>query len=293
MLPFDKKEAIRLFVRTVAKSHIAICENLIAWGFFMKIPELDEVPYGSRGTIGLIVVANNPTPLPDFYRMMPPGVLVLETRIHFEPVVTVESTSKLSALLSEAASVLAEYKKIDVISFTCTAGSLIRGPGYDKEEIKLMEKASRGVPSTTTTTSSLNAMRFLGWKKIGIAGPYIEEVNQKFKEFYVGEEFDVTTVKGVGILKMEDLAAAPPAEAYRNAKSAYSPDVDGIFIACTTFRAIDVIERLERDLAKPVITANQATAWECLRLLGINEPIDGYGELLKKVPRTNFKGSPR
>jgi len=34
----------------------------------MKIPELEEVPYGSRGTIGLIVVSNNPTPLPDFYR---------------------------------------------------------------------------------------------------------------------------------------------------------------------------------------------------------------------------------
>lgn len=259
----------------------------------MRIPELEEVPYGSRGTIGLIVVSNNPTPLPDFYRMMPAGVLVLETRIHFDPVVTIESTSKLGERLAEAARILSEYKKMDVISFTCTAGSLIKGPGYDKEEIRIMEEASGGIKSTTTTTSSLNAMRFMGWKKIAIAGPYIDEVNQKFKEFYIKEGFDVVTVQGTGILKMEDLAAAPPSEAYRIAKAAYRPNIDGIFIACTTFRAIDIIERLERDLNIPVITANQATAWECLRLMGINETIDGFGELLRKTPRTTFKGSPK
>ncbi len=261
----------------------------------MKIPELEEVPYGSRGTIGLIVVANNPTPLPDFYRMMPPGVLVLEQRVHFDPIVTVESTSKLAERLADAARILAEYPRMGVISFTCTAGSLIRGPGSDKDEIKTMEEASRGILSTTTTTSSLNAMRFMGWKKIAIGTPYIEEINKQFERFYKGEGFDVTTVKGTGILKMEDLSAAPPSEAYRVAKLAYSvdPNVDGIFIACTTFRAIDVIERLERDLGIPIITANQATAWECLRLLGINEPIDGFGELMRKTPRTKFKGEPR
>lgn len=261
----------------------------------MKIPELEEVPYGSRGTIGLIVVANNPTPLPDFYRMVPAGVLVLEQRIHFEPVVTVESTSKLAERLADAAKILSEYPRMGVISFTCTAGSLIRGPGSDKEEVRIMEEASKGIPSTTTTTSSLNAMRFLGWKRIAIATPYIEEINERFKRFYEGEGFDVTTVRGTGILKMEDLSAAPPAEAYRIAKIAFNadPNVDGVFIACTTFRAIDAIERLERDLGVPAISANQATAWECLRLLGINEPVEGFGELLRKTPRTTFKGQPR
>ncbi|MCS7125028.1 MAG: hypothetical protein NZ932_06435 [Candidatus Bathyarchaeota archaeon] len=261
----------------------------------MKIPELEEVPYGSRGTIGLIVVANNPTPLPDFYRMVPAGVLVLEQRIHFDPVVTVESTSKLAERLADAARILAEYPRMGVISFTCTAGSLIRGPGSDKEEIKLMEQASNGIPSTTTTTSSLNAMRFLGWKKIAIGTPYIEEINQQFKRFYEGEGFEVTVVKGTGTLYMADLAMMPPSEAYRVGKLAFNvdPTVDGVFIACTTFRAIDAIERLEKDLGVPVITANQATAWECLRLLGINEPIEGFGELMRRLHRTKFKGQPR
>ena len=33
-------------------------------------------PYGSRGKIGLINVGGNPTPVVDFYRMIPPGVIV-------------------------------------------------------------------------------------------------------------------------------------------------------------------------------------------------------------------------
>jgi maleate isomerase len=63
------------------------------------------------------------------------------------------------------------------------------------------------------------------------------------------------------------------------------PEADGIFIACTNFRCSDVIEEIEKDSGKPVITANQATAWHLMKLLKINDPIEGYGKLLRKVPR--------
>jgi maleate isomerase len=43
----------------------------------------------------------------------------------------------------------------------------------------------------------------------------------------------------------------------------------------------DVIEQLEQDTGKPVMTANQATARHLMKLLGIGEPIEGYGELLR------------
>jgi maleate isomerase len=36
---------------------------------------------------------------------------------------------------------------------------------------------------------------------------------------------------------------------------------------------------LERDLKKPVITAIQATFWNCLRLCNVNEKIKGFGSL--------------
>jgi maleate cis-trans isomerase len=42
-----------------------------------------------------------------------------------------------------------------------------------------------------------------------------------------------------------------------------------------------MIEPLEQDLGKPVITGNQATMWHAMRLAGVQESIAGYGRLLR------------
>lgn len=55
---------------------------------------------------------------------------------------------------------------------------------------------------------------------------------------------------------------------------------------CTTFPAIDVIDEAERDTKKPVITSNQALTWELLRLIGLDEPIGGFGCLLRREDRS-------
>ncbi len=249
------------------------------------------VPYGYRARVGLIVVGPNLNPTPEICRMLPPYVHVRETRIHMEPVVNVAECSKLSALLPEPAGLLAEGMVSPIlgnnsaIAFACTAGSLVGGPGWDKNEIKSMQTNSKGIPCTTTATAAEEAMRFLGFKKIVIAGPYINEVNQRFKEFYEASGFKVLKVAGLQIEDLYQMGATRPSQAYRIAMEVVVPEADGIFIACTNFRCSDVIEEIERDSGKPVVTANQATAWHLLKLLKINDPVERYGQLLRKIPR--------
>lgn len=249
------------------------------------------LPYGYRAKVGLIVVGPNLNPTPEICRMLPPYVQVRETRIHMEPVVNVEECSKLSARLPEPAGLLTEgmispiLGNNSAIAFACTAGSLVGGPGWDKKEIEAMESNSKGIPCTTTATAVEEAMRFLGFNNIVITGPYIEEINRKFKEFYEASGFKVLKVAGLQIGDLYEMGATKPSQAYQIAMEAVVPDTEGIFIACTNFRCSDVIEEIESDSGKPVVTANQATAWHLMKLLGINEPVDGYGELLRKVPR--------
>ena len=45
---------------------------------------------------------------------------------------------------------------------------------------------------------------------------------------------------------------------------------------------LDVIERIEQDLGKPVITSNQACFWASLRLMGLPDGIEGHGRLLRE-----------
>ena len=273
----------------------------------LKQRETYELPYGYRAKIGLVVVGPNLNPTPEICRMIPDYIQVRETRIHMDPVVNVEECSKLSEPLGNAASLLAEglssplLGNRSAIAFACTAGSLVGGPGWDKKEIEMMESAtadcacanaipsmeaqSKGIPCTTTATAAEEAMRFMGFKKIVIAGPYIDELNERFRVFYEDSGFKVLRVHGLGIEDLYEMGATKPSQAYQSAMEAVVPEADGIFITCTNFRCSDVIEAIENDSGKPVVTSNQATAWHLMRLLGINDVVEGYGQLLRKTPR--------
>lgn len=273
----------------------------------IKQKETYEVPYGYRARVGLIVVGPNLNPTPEITRMLPDYVQIRETRIHMEPVVNIEECSKLSEPLGAAAAVLAEglssplLGNRSAIAFACTAGSLVGGPGWDKKEIEMMEKAtsgfactraiplmeagSGGIPCTTTATAAEEAMRFMGFKKIVITGPYIDELNERFRIFYEDSGFDVLNVNGLGIEDLYEMGATKPSQAYHAAMRAVVPGADGIFITCTNFRCSDVIEQIEQDSGIPVVTSNQATAWHLMKMLGINDVVEGYGQLLRKVPR--------
>lgn len=274
----------------------------------LKKQESYTVPYGYRAKIGLVVVGPNLNPTPEICRMIPDYVQVRETRIHMDPVVNVEECSKLSEPLGNAAKLLAEGLSSPIlgnrsaIAFACTAGSLVGGPGWDKKEVEMMETAtagfactraipameaqSSGIPCTTTATAAEEAMRFMGFKKIVITGPYIDEINERFRIFYEDSGFEVLNVTGLGIEDLYEMGATKPSQAYQAAMQAVVPEADGIFITCTNFRCSDVIEEIEHDSGMPVVTSNQATAWHLMKLLGINDVIEGYGQLLRKVPRT-------
>lgn len=261
----------------------------------MQAQQNFDVPYGYRAKVGLIVVGPNLNPTPEIARMLPGYVQMRETRIHMEPVVNIEECSKLSTPLGAAASVIAEglvspvLGKRSAIAFACTAGSLVGGPGWDKKEIEMMEANSRGIPCTTTATAAEEAMHFMGFKKIVLAGPYIKELDERFRIFYEQSGFDVLNVVGLGIEDLYDIGATKPSQAYQVAMEAVVPEADGIFITCTNFRCSDVIEEIERDSGKPVVTSNQATAWHLMKLLGINDLVEGYGELLRRTPRVGAR----
>ena len=80
----------------------------------------------------------------------------------------------------------------------------------------------------------------------------------------------------------EIMAAVPPEAIFEAAIEANRPDTDALFISCTAIRALKVAERIEKEIGKPVITANQAMIWETLRISGYTKPIMGFGQILQQ-----------
>ncbi|MGZ8485191.1 MAG: aspartate racemase/maleate isomerase family protein, partial [Candidatus Binatia bacterium] len=60
------------------------------------------------------------------------------------------------------------------------------------------------------------------------------------------------------------------------------PEVDGVYMPCNKWRTVSVIERIEKDSGKQVVTNTQAWTWEALHGMGMREPITGFGRLLRQ-----------
>jgi len=236
--------------------------------------------YGWRARIGLIVPSSNTTMESEFWSLAPQGISIHTARMRLVEV-TSEALREMSKEALRAAEDLATAE-VDVIVYGCTTGSLLEGIEWENKLRELIAKHT-GVKTITTAQAVVEALRKLKAKRIVVATPYIEELNQREERFLKDSGFEVLKIKGLNIVKNVDIGRQPPWIAYRLAREVFHKDADAIFISCTNFRTIEVITPLEQDLGKPVITSNTASFWLALQTLNLNTVIKGYGKLLEQI----------
>ena len=82
---------------------------------------------------------------------------------------------------------------------------------------------------------------------------------------------------------MTDIYTESEERASELARLADTPAAQAVLISGTGLPTVGAIERLERELGKPVISRNQAWLWRALRLAGVGEPVPGFGRLLSQA----------
>ena len=68
--------------------------------------------------------------------------------------------------------------------------------------------------------------------------------------------------------------------AYTLARAVDVPEAEAIFLSGVGLSTMSVLELLEQDLGKPLLSSMAALTWASLRAANIKEPIAGYGRLL-------------
>jgi maleate isomerase len=233
-----------------------------------------QLVYGWRAKIGLLVPVTNTTMESEFHKLAPDGVAIVTARMS----ILQDVEPGLHEFDYESAVERLKAAEPDLIVFGCTIGSLLKGVGYDQDIIKRIEKRTK-IRTTTTSTAVLEALEEMKITKVALATPYPDPLHKREMVFLKGHGFDIVSMKNLG-LNSKQIRENPPFVAYRLAREVDIPDAEGVFISCTAFRTIEIIEKLELDLQKPVVTSNQATLWEALKMVKIHEPIKGYGKLL-------------
>ncbi|MDC0033541.1 aspartate/glutamate racemase family protein [Alphaproteobacteria bacterium] len=229
--------------------------------------------------IGTIIPVSNTTNEVEFNRFKPDGVTVHFTRV---PLDSNPATDDFESMLDAAYQAAKELTATgaDVILYGCTSGSMACP---SDRLLGTMEDAS-GKPALSTAGAILDALETLDVSRIAMATPYVDATNEKERHFIERHGFKVSAIKGLGLggslEKIQKISRVPAADAYAHAKSIDSVDAEAVLICCTDFGTADVVQSLENELGKPVITSNTASFWGALRRAGIQKPVTGYGRLL-------------
>jgi maleate cis-trans isomerase len=64
-------------------------------------------------------------------------------------------------------------------------------------------------------------------------------------------------------------------------RAADLPEADAVLVPDTAMHTLGIVDDLEAAVGKPVLTANQVTVWEGLRLVDRQQRVDGLGRLFR------------
>lgn len=255
--------------------------------------------WGWQARIGLFIVGNEAVPEAEWWAMCPPHVSIHAARVSARaPWANCREGQSGVDLADDLARGARQFAAMPLSAVVLghSSSSILGGAGWDEAVVESL--AALLAPGTIATTNGLDSQAAL--RAAGVRRPFLvipPWFGEDFAAAAVGYYADAG-LSPAGHLrydpgrKWRDL---PPGELYPQGmgfaqeieplyaqiRAACPADADGVLIAGTGFRCVAIIEALEQDLKRPVISANQASLWNCLRLSGVHTPIAGYGSLLR------------
>lgn len=192
---------------------------------------------------------------------------------------TADTEERLIGLSRQApaAAKLLAHAKVNVIGYGCTASGFLHTPAEDKALAERI-KNETGIPCATSSRAIVDGLRALGAKKLSLASPYAPWLNERLKQYLTADGFDVLAMQG---LSTEAHSTITRERILTLVDEVVRPQTEAIFISCSNFRTLDIIDPIEQKYGKPVVTSNASMMWAMLRLLGDRRDVPGAGRLFR------------
>ncbi|MEX2617424.1 MAG: hypothetical protein WD767_15130 [Alphaproteobacteria bacterium] len=260
---------------------------------------LNNDNWGSRARFGMFIVGSEAVPEAEWWAMLPPGVSVHAARVSASAPwarwragrAAVDPAEDLVRGARQFAAM-----RLSAVVVGHSSSSFMGGKGWDEAVARnLSGMLGPDIAVTTNGLDTMAALRASGVRRPLLVMPpwYNDEAMAAGMRYYEDHGF-----APAGALRHDpgpDWRDVPPGEMYprgmgfaqeveplRAQIAAGCPaEADGVLIAGTGFRCVAILDALEADLKRPVLSANQASLWRCLQLSGVRADIPGYGKLLR------------
>ena len=144
----------------------------------------------------------------------------------------------------------------------------------------LQEKLN--VPASTTAMAFVRAAKTIGAKRVAIVATYSEDVAVLFKKFLEAFDIEVIQYTSKGIITAAEVGTMGRDDLIRLAAGNNHAHADALLIPDTALHSVAWLEELEEAAQIPVMTANQVSFWEAVRLTGQLRPQTGLGTLFAR-----------
>ena len=254
--------------------------------------------WGWRARIGMFIVGSEAVPEAEWWAMAPPGVSIHAARVTARAPWAAWNSDRSGVDLAE--DVLRGARQFAAMRLSAvvighSSSSIVGGKGWDEAVVTALSRVlGSDVAITTNGLDSVAAFRASGVSRPFVVLPpwFGDDTVSRAVQYYTALGFAPGGhMRYDPGRKWRDL---PPGDLYpqgmgfeqeveplyRQIRMQCPAEADGVFIAGTGFRCVSILEDLEADLGKPVLSANQVSLWYCLRLAGVRPRITGYGALL-------------
>lgn len=168
-------------------------------------------------------------------------------------------------------------------------GVIVSGAPVELMNPGLLEELrdSLAIPVTTALESCVAALHAFTAGRVLLLTPFVESMNGLIRGY----------LEANGIIALSppktfdnytDAMSVGPDDVYALAKEAFANqnDVDAIYFQGAVLDPLKILERLERNVERPVVASNPAMLWRILSMLHVTCSIAGYGRLLREWPES-------
>ena len=244
----------------------------------MKIKKIEpQFVKQQNPRLGLIALATDFMIERDFIKIIKDkDIDFFVNRIECYNPLTKENLIKMSNKVTEVTNNILPDENIDCIVYGCTSGTI--AAGYDSIE-KKVKAAKPNSKLTTPSSAAIKALKKLNAKNLSIFTPYSKNLNDEVINYFLKEGFNVVSNNYLDIAADYEIGKVDQEFLYKTLLNIDMKEADALFISCTALPVLNIIDKLEKKLNKPVLSSNQTLIWDSLESIGKNYNVIGFGKL--------------